>query len=630
MPRSLIVFCLAMSVPLIACGPPVSVHRVQPRDVYARDSASILDTGKPSRFTEIVLQRAALDQKFEEDPRLALKVLYHRAVQEGDSRQILALAEMSFLLGSESDNRDDYLGAAVFAYFYLFGPEAAEMDGWDPRTRIAADVYNRSLPRAFASEEQTFEPHSERRTLPVGSIAVTVPDKVIRWPDGIRFGRFLPADEFEVDGIASRYRRPGLGAPLIAERTSEPQRENEFIPALLAIPATAFLRVHGDIADVRTGQVSADLELLDPLKEQSIVVRGKTVPLEAQPTTAIAWLLGDAPIWNSELAAFLRGDENSIPERLTMLEPWVPGKIPVVFVHGTASSSGRWAGLYNELHNDPLLGDQYQFWFFAYNSGNPIAFSAAKLRQALASAVEQLDPEGHDPALRQMVLAGHSQGGLLVRLAISDSTEIDYEALGMRFPDEKNLHAEDIATLREVLFFRPSPSVTRVIFLATPHQGSFMAGGILGEIGSGLVSVSQRLLSVPWRVVVVPAGKVAKGESPLAHEPLDVRTAVDNMAPDSRFVRLLHKLPMNSRVPKHSIVGVRGVGRVEDGNDGVVEYESAHLDEAVSEAVVRSSHSLQSNPSTVGEVKRILREHAGELALGRAAPRSGVEPSAPY
>ena len=59
---------------------------------------------------------------------------------------------------------------------------------------------------------------------------------------------------------------------------------------------------------------------------------------------------------------------------------------------------------------------------------------------------------------------------------------------------------------------------------------------------------------------------------------------------------------------KH-IVGVRGDGPAETGNDGVVEYESAHLTAAVSEVVVRSGHSLQSDPVTVAEVRRILLEH---------------------
>jgi hypothetical protein len=36
----------------------------------------------------------------------------------------------------------------------------------------------------------------------------------------------------------------------------------------------------------------------------------------------------------------------------------------------------------SELMNDPVLGQRYQFWFFAYNTGNPVAYSAMRLRFA--------------------------------------------------------------------------------------------------------------------------------------------------------------------------------------------------------------------------------------------------------
>ena len=52
------------------------------------------------------------------------------------------------------------------------------------------------------------------------------------------------------------------------------------------------------------------------------------------------------------------------------------------------------------------------------DTGNPIAYSAVRLRQALRTVVERFDPEGKDPAKHQMVLMGHSQGGLLVKMMV--------------------------------------------------------------------------------------------------------------------------------------------------------------------------------------------------------------------
>ena len=95
--------------------------------------------------------------------------------------------------------------------------------------------------------------------------------------------------------------------------------------------------------------------------------------------------------------------------------------IPVVLVHGTASSPARWAEMANELLGDPEIGSRYQIWGFIYNSGNPIALSAMRLRESLIAFRKDIDPEGKDPALDEMVVIGHSQGGLLTKMTVVDS-----------------------------------------------------------------------------------------------------------------------------------------------------------------------------------------------------------------
>jgi hypothetical protein len=62
-------------------------------------------------------------------------------------------------------------------------------------------------------------------------------------------------------------------------------------------------------------------------------------------------------------------------------------------------------------------------------------------------------------------------------------------------------------------------------------------------------------------------------------------------------------------VTAHSIIAVLGEGPVTGKTDGVVAYESAHLDGVESERIVRSPHSCQAEPDAILEVRRILREH---------------------
>jgi hypothetical protein len=92
------------------------------------------------------------------------------------------------------------------------------------------------------------------------------------------------------------------------------------------------------------------------------------------------------------------------------------------------------------------------------------------------------------------------------------------------------------------------------------------------------------------------------------------------MLPGNPFVKTLSASPLAPGVPAHSIVAVQGDGPPLNLNDGVVAYRSAHLDGVESEKIVNSSHSLQSNPATILEVRRILREHI------EAPPAASVKP----
>ena len=56
-----------------------------------------------------------------------------------------------------------------------------------------------------------------------------------------------------------------------------------------------------------------------------------------------------------------------------------------------------------------------------YNTGNPIAYSAMLLRDALSQLVKALDPDGKETGLKRMVVMGHSQGGLLTKMTVIDS-----------------------------------------------------------------------------------------------------------------------------------------------------------------------------------------------------------------
>ena len=247
--------------------------------------------------------------------------------------------------------------------------------------------------------------------MPVSRLAITLNSDLLPWQLG-NFRAFLPADDYTVRGLSVRNRTAGIGLPLMALH-----RKTLEIPRGPKIPITAFLRVSGDVSDLDNGLASATLELYSAYEETDVIIKGRNVPLETDSTTPIAYALEDSGIWMfDDLRRFITADRQE-PE-LLLIQPYQAGRIPVVFVHGTAGSYLQWAEMWNTLRSDPVLRRRYSFWFFTYNSSEPVTRSAAALREALSEKVANLDSEGKDPALQQMVVVGHSQGGLLTKLSV--------------------------------------------------------------------------------------------------------------------------------------------------------------------------------------------------------------------
>jgi hypothetical protein len=257
--------------------------------------------------------------------------------------------------------------------------------------------------------------------------------------------------------------------------------------------------------------------------------------------------------------------------------------------------------MFNRLQADPEIRKRYQFWFFQYDSGNPIVLSALRLREALVAALARLDPEGKDPALRRMVLIGHSQGGLLVKMQSIGSGDRLWNAASKTPLEEMVLSDQTRDLLRRAIFVEPLPEVSRVVFICTPHRGSFVAGRNI------IANTVRRMVSLPFALTGL-AADMARNPGTRS---MVIPSAVDNMSPRHHFIRALQAIPVAPSVTVNSIVAVEGNGPVEEGDDGVVKYSSAHIGPVESELIVKSAHSTQGNPHTIEEVRRILRLHAG-------------------
>ena len=618
---ALYVFACILGLGIFGCARPIGVRSVGFEKVYRQLNTNILSDKRLSPASDMVLQRYNLHQLFENEPLEVLRRLHDETCKTPYPELLFALSELSYAAGQRLDRQDAYLSAAVYAYFYLLSDEPVRPPNpFDRRFRVASDLYNSGLAKALVEPGGSdIMLQNRRRELLVGTIGISTSRPGFPW-DEREFGRFLPADDFIPRGFINRRRDPGLGVPLIAIRTPSERQEDasDYLPSNLQVAATVFLRIRGALCKMETQGLKGALELYTAFDVPEIQVGQQTVPLETDVTTPLAHLLQHARVWDFELGSFLRAEKWTDRAGLWMLQPYQPGKIPVVFVHGTASSPARWAEMFNELRGDSDLRHRYQFWYFAYTTGNPIAYSAKLLRDALNDALPSLDPQGTDAALQQMVLIGHSQGGLLIKMLVVDSGDRLWQNISDTPIDEVDLTEEERHFLRQLLFFKPSSYVHRVIFIATPHRGSFVAGNWLGRLASRLIRQPARLLSLADRLFEDSTLPLKVDEK--------LPTSVENMAPSHPFIRTLAEIPIAPDVKRHSIIAVKGQGDPTTLNVGVVAYRSAHLDDADSEFVVRSGHSCQAHPLTINEIRRILLEHLDDVARQEQTLRVSARP----
>jgi len=611
---------LAIAILVAGCAMPIGVKRMDPRAVHRTLTSNELTSGRPSVASRIVLQQRGLTEVFDERPAEALATLHQQFVTgRGDENALFALAELSFDHASHGGGRPSYLAAAVYAWAFLF-PDGKAPDPFDPRLRLACDLYNRAVTEGFHSPKGfEVELRPAREPLPFGTLDVTVDPAGFRWGNR-QLVHFAPVADLEVRGLRNRYRDAGIGAALSAGTAPLDSATGfDMIAPRVKVPVTAVLRIADARRGLASGQLRATLELHAASEARQIRVDGRTVPLEIESSSSLAYGLAESPVFARELKGFLSGDLllQEKRTRLVALEPYRAGLIPVVLVHGTASSPGRWADMFNDLQNDPRIREHFQFWYFFYDTGNPIAYSSMMLRRALREAVDGLDPSGADACIRRMVVIGHSQGGLLTKMTAIDSGDLLWRNVSDKPLDELAVRDETKALLREGLFIQPLPFVRRLVFIATPHRGSFQARAWVSDLLARLVSMPKEIVALGTELTAL------RRERRVFAHVKRIPTSVENMSPANPFIKTLATIPVVPGVAAHSIIAVKGDGPPEKGNDGVVAYQSAHVDGVESELVVRSDHSTQSNPFTIEEVRRILLLHDAQLRQAKDSCRPG-------
>jgi pimeloyl-ACP methyl ester carboxylesterase len=573
---------------------------------------------QPTPATQQLLRQYDLVSRMDEPERLVADVQGIAATGPTPDR-IYAIAELAYIGAKRREAQRKWTGAldlfgtaVVNSYVYLFDNT---LDGarnpYDPRFRRACDLYNASLESTLRYLQQTGSLFpGATRTIRTGTqvFDVCVASRGT-WHEA-NFCELRFVSDFDVKELRNHYRTYGLGVPMIAtyQSTTPGDPQNRFYPPGMSFPVTAFLRVKESTYHDEQKRYQCVVELHDPTSTAHIEVNRKLVPLEIDLTTPLAYSL-DNPAFRraNEPTQGLRNSEASAAvSGLYMLEPYQPGKIPVVMIHGFWSSLVTWMEMFNDLRGSPEIRERFQFWFYLYPSGQPFWYAAAHLREQLTAARQTLDPIGKTPTLDQMVLIGHSAGGLIAELQTLSSGDDFWHLVSADSIETVSAPAEQVHRLRRTFYFRPDKSVRRVVTIATPHLGSNFSNQTTQWLSHHLIDLPdhvrdlQQTLNDPSRF----------GADSL----VNITTNVEAMAPGSPFLLQMRVTPHPRWVRYHNIVGLlpqkTGLSATAANSDGVVTLESAHFPQAVSEIQVNASHPrVHRHPLAILEVRRILMEH---------------------
>ncbi len=288
------------------------------------------------------------------------------------------------------------------------------------------------------------------------------------------------------------------------------------------------------------------------------------------------------------------------------MQPYQPKLKTLILVHGLASSPEAWVNAANEIMGDEKLRKHYQIWQVYYPTSAPLGINRHDIADALKKTFDHYDPERKNPASRDVVIIGHSMGGILSRLLVSSSDDTLWKTLKKfhKIPEEKQ---EKVKTkLAPYVFFEPMHEVSRAIFLATPHRGTPFADKNIARFIASLVKMPVTVLRKAGDVVTTVFGADAKTRP--------TYNGVDNLSPKDPNIRAFSKLKISPKVTYHSIMGndTPNVPLAES-SDGIVPYSSAHWDGAASEVVVPSGHSVQETAQAIVEIRRILHEHLNSV-----------------
>ena len=530
------------------------------------------------------------------------------------------------------DQELDMLDKSIrYSYAYMFktqrGPEDRIFDNRQVQIR---DFYNLAIAKLSSAYSLRHPQKEVGQQIKVGQSIYQLDFSNYPLLKDQKIEQLMSSYNLNFSGLRSINRRDGFGSEfvLVLPDANHQQKEsNKYIldplhfsyasgvnpnihkARYLAATFTAEPKSATSVNDILT-KPEFVIRAYDPYKYEQIQLAGKNYPLAANFSTPYGLWLAQNNLGKAAYLTLIDRDNRLTMPHLYMLEPYNPNKKVIVLVHGLASSPEAWIRLTNDIMGDKVLRENYQVWQVFYSTNMPITESRFQIYALLKQSFAQVNANAS--AKNDAVLIGHSMGGIIARLLVSDA-DVTQKALSMMSNRQLNKY-KNVPIVSQRMNIQDIPNFSRAIFLSAPHHGTAYAdlwftraarkviklpGSFLTAVGDTLQSQEHDFSDLAKQI---DQGLIQNGPSDLSYK--------------SKFMVLTSDIVPRKGLLFHSIMGNNTDSN--DPNvitDGVVPYKSAHLDGAVSEKIIKGGHSIQETPEAVLELRRILRLHLMQLGL---------------
>lgn len=510
-----------------------------------------------------------------------------------------------------------------YSYAYLFKTKRKPIDRiFDNRQVQIRDFYNQAIDKLVTISAQRSSVKKATDSVKIGNSIYNINLDQYQLLKNKELDRFISSYNLNFSGLRTINRRDGFGSEFVAVfPASEEKSNNKYILDPLNasyqtsinpnihkaryLSATIVARpVKAESVDDIINSPNITVQVMDPYRTENVDIAGKSYPLAANFSAPYGLWLAENNLGAAAYLSLIDREERLTMPHLYMLEPYNPNKKVIVLVHGLASSPEAWIALTNDIMGDSILREHYQVWQVFYSTNMPILESRFQIYALLKQAFGGLNP--NDPADKDAVLIGHSMGGIISRLLVSNA-DISQSALSMMSPyQQAKLKKHPIVSER--LKIQPITNFDRAVFMSSPNRGTDFAdlwftraarkiiklpGAFLGAVTDTITNQDIDAKDILTRI---DKGLIQNGPSDLSHK--------------SKFMALTEDINPPKGFVFHSIIGNKTNSKDPDVmTDGIVPYKSAHLDGATSEVIIKGGHSIQETPEAVLELRRILRQH---------------------